>query len=157
MTRASGARQFRRIVHPTDFSRASDPAFRRALGLAAESGAELYLVHVIEPRGLELGKAYRTRETFEAIARREARDQLARAVRRAEQAGVRARPLVAEGRAWDAIVRTARQLRADLIVVGTHGRSGLSKAFLGSVAERVIAAAPCPVMTIPGRGGARSR
>jgi nucleotide-binding universal stress UspA family protein len=56
-----------------------------------------------------------------------------------------------EGVAANAIVRVARGQRADVIVMGTHGRGGLAKLLLGSVAERVVASAPCPVMTVRGR------
>jgi nucleotide-binding universal stress UspA family protein len=59
--------------------------------------------------------------------------------------------LLAEGVAHEQIVRLAKTKRADLVVMGTHGRSGLQKLFLGSVAGRVVIAAPCPVLTV--RGG----
>jgi len=59
--------------------------------------------------------------------------------------------LLAEGPAHEEIVRIAKRKRADLVVMGTHGRSGLAKLFLGSVAGRVVAAAPCPVLTVRGK------
>jgi nucleotide-binding universal stress UspA family protein len=64
---------------------------------------------------------------------------------------VRATTLVLEGVAHEQIVRAARSKKADLIVIGTHGRTGLAKLFLGSVASRVVAAAHCPVLTVRGR------
>ena len=64
---------------------------------------------------------------------------------------MRARPLVLEGVAHDQIARTARSKRADMVVIGTHGRTGLAKFFLGSVAARVVAQATCPVLTVRGR------
>ena len=67
---------------------------------------------------------------------------------KAKKAGVRATSVLLEGVAHAQIARTARRLRADVVVVGTHGRTGLAKLFLGSVAGRVIAIAPCPVMTV---------
>jgi nucleotide-binding universal stress UspA family protein len=64
---------------------------------------------------------------------------------------VRARALLLEGTAHDRIARAAKTQRADLIVMGTHGRSGLARFFVGSVASRVVSVAPCPVMTVRGR------
>jgi nucleotide-binding universal stress UspA family protein len=64
---------------------------------------------------------------------------------------VRARGVLLEGVAHEAIVREARKRRADLIVIGTHGRTGVARFFLGSVAARVTATAPCPVLTVRGK------
>jgi len=69
---------------------------------------------------------------------------------RARKSGVRASVTMAIGDAPSQIVQMARSSRMDLIVMGTHARKGMSKFFLGSVAERVIATAPCPVMTVRG-------
>jgi nucleotide-binding universal stress UspA family protein len=64
---------------------------------------------------------------------------------------VRARGLLVEGVAHEQITRAAKRLRADLIVMGTHGRTGVARFFVGSVAARVTATAPCPVLTVRGR------
>ena len=77
--------------------------------------------------------------------------QLAKRLAKAKAAGVRARGFLLEGVPHEQIVRIAKSRRADLVVMGTHGRSGLAKLFLGSVAGRVVAAAPCPVLTVRGR------
>ena len=74
--------------------------------------------------------------------------QIARLVGRAKKSGVRAATAMVTGDPSAQIVRIARSTRADLIVIGTHGRRGVSKFLLGSVAERVIATAPCPVLTV---------
>ena len=66
-------------------------------------------------------------------------------------AKVRARGLLLEGVAHDQIVRAARRKKADLLVLGTHGRTGVARFFLGSVAGRVVASAPCPVLTVRGK------
>jgi nucleotide-binding universal stress UspA family protein len=83
-------------------------------------------------------------------ARQWSAQQLRRLADRAGTAGVRATPLLREGDPADQIVRAARSTKADLVVVGTHGRRGLPKFFLGSVAERVVARASCPVVTVRG-------
>lgn len=72
-------------------------------------------------------------------------------LKRARGAGVKAKSIIVTGTPADLIVRTARSRRADLIVMGTHGRSGLSRFLLGSVAARIITMAPCPVLTVRGK------
>lgn len=144
----------RLILHPTDFSRASGAAFLKAVALAKESRAQLLLVHVMLPPTPFIGDGYvspKTYEELEAAARRSAQRELAKVAARAQKAKARVKAVLLEGVPYDRIARAARSKRADLIVMGTHGRSGLSKFFLGSVAERVIALAPCPVLTVRGK------
>ncbi len=146
--------RIRRILHPSDFSSASRAAFKRALELARTSRAQLIIAHVIEPTVPMVGEGYIPPQTYEAIeasARAYAKRGLDKLVKQARKAGVRATTRVLEGTAHERIVRAARGLRADLIVMGTHGRAGLARLILGSVAGRVIALAPCPVMTVRGK------
>ena len=146
--------RFRRILHATDFSTASAPAFAEALALARQERAELRLVHVMTPPAMFLEDSYLSARTFRELqsqARRAVEDRLARLLARARRAGVRAGADVREGLPADEIVRAARRRRADLIVVGTHGRSGFARAILGSVAARVVTLARCPVLTVRGR------
>ena len=70
---------------------------------------------------------------------------------KAKKSGVRATGFLLDGVTHDQIVRFAKSRRVDLVVMGTHGRSGLAKLFLGSVAGRVVTAASCPVLTVKGR------
>lgn len=147
-------RLYHRILHPTDFSRASRPAFDRAVALAKQDRAELLLVHVMVPPAPFVGDGYvspKTYEDLEAAARRSAESHMKAALARAKKAGVRATALLVEGMPFDQIVRIAKSKRADLIVIGTHGRTGFSRFFLGSVAERVVQLAPCPVLTVRSR------
>jgi universal stress protein A len=147
-------RAFRRILHPTDFSAASRPAFQLALALARNSRASLTILHVIAPFAPTLGEGYvppRTWESIERQVRSQAQNQLAKLVARARKAGVRATSLLQEGPSADRIARAARARRADLVVMGTHGRSGLARLVMGSVAERVVGSAPCPVLTVRAR------
>ncbi len=142
---------YRRILHPTDFSRASRPAFERAVKLARQEGAELLIVHVMVPPAPFVGDGYvspKTYEDLEAAARKSAESQLKTVLARAKKAGARARAILTEGIPVEQIVRAAKGKRADLIVIGTHGRTGFSRFFLGSVAERVVQLAPCPVLTV---------
>ena len=146
--------RIRRVLHPTDFSRTSGAAFTKALDLAKTSKAELLVVHVLAPAVPMVGDGYVSPEVYEdlvASARADGKKNLDVLVAKAKKAGVRAKSLLLEGVPHEQIARTARTQRADLVVMGTHGRTGLAKLFLGSVAGRVIAIAPCPVMTVRGK------
>jgi nucleotide-binding universal stress UspA family protein len=140
---------WRRILHPTDFSPASEPAFAQALEIAGREGAELILVHVLEPISPFPDGDYRARHrelriALETAAHRALHPLLARAKR----AAVPASDMVMEGWPPEEIVKLARKRRADLIVIGTHGRTGMKRLLLGSVGERVLLLAPCPVLTV---------
>jgi nucleotide-binding universal stress UspA family protein len=146
--------RIRRILHPTDFSRASGAAFKKAVDLAKTSKAELLVVHVLASTVPMVGDGYVSPEVYEdlvASARAYGKKNLDALVAKAKKAGVRAKSLLLEGVPHEQIARTARKQRADLVVMGTHGRTGFAKLFLGSVAGRVIAIAPCPVMTVRGK------
>ena len=143
--------RIRRVLHPTDFSRASAGAFARAVETARSNRAELLLLHVIMPTYLPIGDGYISPKVYadmEASARAYAQKHLAALVAKAKKAGVRAKGLLMEGPPHERIAQAARRKRADLVVIGTHGRTGLAKLFLGSVASRVLAIAPCPVLTV---------
>ena len=146
--------RIRRILHPSDFSRASGAAFGKAVELSKTNSAELLVVHVLAPILPMLGDGYVSPKVYGdlvASARGYGKKNLGALVAKAKKAGVRATSVLLEGVAHEQIARTARRLRADLVVVGTHGRTGLAKVFLGSVAGRVVAIAPCPVMTVRGK------
>jgi nucleotide-binding universal stress UspA family protein len=147
--------RIRRILCATDFSPASRPALARAIALCRANRAELSIVHVFTPAIPVAGEAYyalpQAYGRMLADIRAHARSELDRVVARAKKAGVRVKGLLFEGMPHDRIVRAARSTRADLVVMGTHGRTGLARFFIGSVAARVIALAPCPVMTVRAR------
>ena len=145
--------RIRRILVATDFSKTSAKALKSAIELAKGNRAKLTVVHAYVPFVPLVPEQYLEAGTWDRIdteSRRWAERQLAKLADRARKAGVRASAMLVTGDPSRQIVRTARSLRADLIVVGTHGRQGLTKFFLGSVAERVIATAACPVLTIRG-------
>ena len=142
--------QFRRILYATDFSPASLPAFRRALQLARESRARLFVAHVYSPV-IPLAGGHATAQTFARLVediQHDAERRLDRLVAHAKKRGVRARPLLLEGLPHDSILRAAKATRADLVILGTHGRTGLKRMFLGSIAAKIISLAPCPVLTV---------
>ncbi len=142
---------FRRILFGTDFSVASRRAFQHAIELARRGKARLVIAHVIPsvgPLGAEGYVAPRIYEEMERAVRRSAEKQLDDLVARARKSRVAARGLLLTGAAHEAIARAARREKADLVVVGTHGRTGLERLLVGSVASRVIGTAPCPVLTV---------
>lgn len=139
-------RDFTTIVVPTDFSYASDAALGYARMLAARFGASLHLLHVVDEAGS-------WSEVYAAIP--DIRDRLsADAARRLEAMvaclppPVQATSAVVCGSPVPTIVKVAESKGADLIVMGTHGRRGMGHLLLGSVAERVVRLAPCPVLTV---------
>jgi nucleotide-binding universal stress UspA family protein len=144
----------KRILHPTDFSSASSAGFSKAVEMAKESGAELVLLHVIDQavpipdEGYVPPKLY---DELRASALAWAKKKLDALVTKAERAGASARSLVAEGVAHEEILRAVRSLRPELVVMGTHGRTGLTRLVLGSVAARVASMSPTPVLTVRGR------
>ena len=142
------------IVHPTDFSPASRAAFARAVALARDEGAELLLVNVL-PSVMPLdGDGYMSPKTYDDLQRSiraQAQKQIDKLLAKAKAARVRARGLLLDGTPADAIARAARAKHANVIVMGTHGRTGLARLLMGSVAERVVGTAPCPVLTVRGK------
>ena len=146
--------RMRRIFFASDFSKASGKAFTTAVTMAKANQAPLTILHVIVPFVPIVPEQYINTVTWEQIdrqARRWSQRQLVKLVERAKKAGIRAVGLLLEGDPAQQIVRAARSKRADLLVVGTHGRTGLSKLFVGSVAARVVATASCPVATVRGK------
>jgi nucleotide-binding universal stress UspA family protein len=123
----------REILTATDFSPLARTALDLARALAATWGARLRVAHVVPP---VTDPGY-------------ASEQLAR-----EAARVGGDAVLLRGRTARELVRYAREQGIDLIVMGTHGRTGISRAVLGSVAEQVIRLAPCPVVAVPGRRAA---
>ena len=142
---------FRRILFASDFSPASRPAFATALELARAVKAELIVTHAVAPIVVPDNTMYAAAVDWNAVdkaAMESAQIELDRLARAARKARVRVRAVMARGSAAEAIVRTAKSRRANAIVMGTHGRTGLSRIVMGSVATRVIATASCPVMTV---------
>jgi nucleotide-binding universal stress UspA family protein len=139
----------RHILAPTDFSEHSTRAVTYAFELAQKVDAKLSLLHVIEVPVYAIEVSLPL-EDLEQDARRE----LARLLPEAETAHVAVTRLVVMGVPYQRILETAADEQVDMIVMATHGRTGLSHLIMGSVAERVVRTAPCPVLTIrpPGEG-----
>lgn len=135
-------RQFKKILCPVDFDPNSLPALRLASELAQEGKATLHLLHVVAmPPGPEAALSFGKMETA-------ARTRLEQLARTRIPDKVRYKVEVTIGDPAVEALQAAKSLQADLIVMATHGRRGLSHFVLGSVAERVVREAPCPVLTV---------
>ena len=146
-----------RILVPVDFSDWSRAALSYALGIAARFDAAVDVFHVFPlPPPIDPNVVFQTSDgsslTVPQLMRREAKDDLSEFLRGAvgpdTPAEVEVRGHTKCGEAADEILRRATMGRYGLIVMGTRGRSGLSRVFMGSVAEAVLRQAPCPVMTV---------
>jgi len=139
----------RHIFPPTDFSDYSKKAISDAFELARTFGATLSLLHVLEPSPY-LGEFTLPTMGEELLGdlERQASAALAQVLPEAQQAKIEVTRAVAIGSPAQKIVETAEAEHVDLIVMATHGRTGLSHLLIGSVAERVVRTAPCPVLTI---------
>ena len=151
-------RTIARILVPTDFGPAAGAALDYAITLARQFEASLRLLHVVDDPfvagaawGSEVyvGPVPAMRETLVD----EAAAKLSAQLERADVGPVPARSEVRIGRPADLIREVAEQEACDLIVMGTHGRTGMAHLLMGSVAERVLRTAPCPVMTVRASDG----
>ena len=148
---------FRRILVPVDGSRTSDSGLKTAIRMARDEKAALMLLHVVDESVLALsgeysGAAYMDR--LMADMREGGRKIIAAASAAAKKQGVTAKTVLIEsvgpGRVADIIVQQARKLRADAIVIGTHGRRGISRMVMGSDAEEVVRNSRVPVVLVKG-------
>jgi nucleotide-binding universal stress UspA family protein len=140
-----------RLLCPTDFSESADRAQRRAVGLARALGAELVLLHVATDPPPVYNEGFWGLADVPAFVegqRKWATDMLQSRVDTIVKDGTAARAKVTAGVPVDEIVRAAAEEAVAFIVMGTHGRGQLDRLLLGSVADRVIRLAPCPVMTV---------
>ena len=144
----------RRIVYATDFSPASKPAFSAAVNLATSLRARLTIVHVTPGVIPVVPEQYFDASLYDRIEQ-EARDWSLRRLKtlaaRARKQGARVTTQSREGDPATEVIRTAKSAHAHLIITGTHGRGGVPRFLLGSVADRLVRTSPCPVMTVRGR------
>jgi nucleotide-binding universal stress UspA family protein len=144
------------ILVPHDFSEAAEHALSYALDLAGRLGARLTIVHAFEDPYAVAESVQYSAEML-GVIEGAARTALDGVVARARRSGVAIEGVLRQGRAWSEIDAAAVAAKADLIVMGTHGRRGVSRALLGSVAEKVIRTAPCPVLTVHESEGAQAK
>lgn len=144
---------FHKIMCPVDFSPGSREALVMAAELARESNAQLVVAHVSEPSQWALGGEFQLApQVIQGMVDSEGAE-LAKWKLHAKELGVKeVATRFLTGAPWDQIASAAREDRAiDLIVMGTHGRTGLKHVLLGSVAEKTVRHAPCPVLVVRSR------
>jgi nucleotide-binding universal stress UspA family protein len=145
------------IVVAHDFSDTAVYAFGYALGIAAKFGARVTVVHVYDVATFGYPDAFVASFDWASEVERIALESLGQIVESARPSGVDVRTELRRGPAWSEIAAFATESGADLVVMGTHGRRGVARTLLGSVAEKVVRVAPCPVLTVhlpPRKGGA---
>ncbi len=142
---------FKRFLVPTDFTETSEKAIEWALSLAEQLGSWVTLMHAYEIPiiGFPDGALVATADIATRIAD-VSRAGLETAVARRQGRKVKVDGILRDGVAWEEIDHVADEIDADLIVIGTHGRRGLARALLGSVAENVVRTAHRPILTIHG-------
>ncbi len=134
------------ILHATDFSEPSEHAFELACALARDYAARLVVLHVVSPPTVMLAEGVAP-SPIEPILE-EAKANLDRL--QPPDRSFRFERRVTQGNAPEAILKTIEELDVDLVVLGTHGHTGLRRLLMGSVAEQVLRKAPCPVLTVKG-------
>jgi universal stress protein A len=140
--------KLRTILVPVDFSERSRAALNYAVTLAGDFGGSLLVLHVLDPL-LVAGRLESARlRQLKTSSRGEAVKQLQALSRELVQTGVRTKLFLRHGPATDIIVAFAVAKKADLIIMGSQGRTGLSRLLIGSVAERVVRHAFCPVLVV---------
>ena len=138
---------FRSILVATDFSESSDKALQHGIVIARRCAATICLMHVVSSLGLTMAGPDAIASSTEC-ARREVEVRQGQLVRSGALAGLRHRVIVRDGNLWQQLEQTIGEEQIDLLVVGTHARSGLAKLVFGSVAEQILRNAPCPVLTV---------
>jgi len=142
-------RAYAAMLVPTDFSECAELALEEAIALARRLGARMLLLHAYElPALLPGAEGSIALGELDRSIRESARAALQERAERVRSAGLEVEVRVEAGSPVELIARTAEENRIDLVVIGTHGRTGLAHVLLGSVAERTVRTAPCPVLTV---------
>lgn len=139
---------FTKVLVGTDFSEPASRAVERAIDVARRYEAHLHIVHVWEVPLIVGGPMAGPAVDWITPIEQAARAQLDELVDGLRAGKVDVTATLSSGVAWDRIIAIAEQVGADLVVVGTHGRTGIRRALMGSIAERVVRLSPVPVLTV---------
>jgi nucleotide-binding universal stress UspA family protein len=142
--------EIKKILLPTDFSEYSRHASKYAMALAESFKAKLYLFHACEHpvAGAGLETYHFSLPEYIADLEQRERKALSAAATEIQECGIEVEPVFVLGRAYQEIVKAAKDLNIDVITMATHGNKGLSHFVFGSTAEKVVRLAPCPVLTV---------
>jgi nucleotide-binding universal stress UspA family protein len=141
-------KDIRKILVPTDGSDPSLRAAEYAISIAKLIGAQILVVFVVDDVVLDQMAKITEREPAERELREDGKGYIKYVLSLADKAGVKASSIMEEGRPFERILRTAKDSNSDLIVMGTYGRRGTDRILIGSVAERIIEYASCPVLVV---------
>jgi nucleotide-binding universal stress UspA family protein len=144
------ARTIERILVPHDFSETADAALAMALDLAERLHARIIILHAYEVPTYVFPESVVATADLIGQIRGAAEEALATVKERDQRSGVQVDTLLRQGVAWSEINAVAKEFAADLVVMGTHGRRGVARALIGSVAEKIVRTSPCPVLTVHG-------
>jgi len=141
--------KIRRILLPTDLSGAADRALKQAVELAAQHRAKIDILHVVTLENLDPSNFQQALNAYMAKVEDEVFNDLSTRSEPIKTRGITVETVISR-RAYpvQAILERIKETEPDVVVIGTHGRSGLRKLLLGSVAARIVLEAPCPVMTV---------
>jgi nucleotide-binding universal stress UspA family protein len=143
--------KLKKILYPTDFSESSLEALKYGISFAREFKAKLVLLHVVNEKvfseGLNLPRVVSIEE-LEREMTAEAERQLKVIVPPEERSHLDTETVILKGNPFIEIIRYAHEQDVDLIIIGTHGRSGVEHIIFGSTAEKVVRKAPCPVLSV---------
>jgi nucleotide-binding universal stress UspA family protein len=140
--------EFKRILVPTDFSEGAESALDVAIDLSKKYGAQITLLHCYEVPLYVYSGAPPVPADYWTPIQNAASRRLEAAVAELARRSPEAKGLLSQGAPWEQILHAADETKADLIVMGTHGRRGLTHVLLGSVAEKVVRLSPVPVLTV---------
>ncbi len=148
--RLKGMMKIEKILFPTDFSESSNHALKYAISFAKEHNAKLFLLHVIENIYIYPGFSETAFPMVELYADMEkyAENEMTSTINKRCPENIPTEKIIAKGTPFLEIVNTAKDREIDLIVIATHGKSGLEHVFFGSTAEKVVRKSPCPVLSI---------
>jgi glycine betaine transporter len=137
------------ILCPIDYSMYSEKALNYAIEIAEKYGSKLYVIHVLDMRVYDMNESelYNFNIIDESTIE-ELRDRLLKCVKEDVRSKIPVETIIVQGVPFVEIIKAAKDHTIDLIVMGTHGRTGISHAIIGSVAEKVVRKAPCPVLTV---------
>jgi nucleotide-binding universal stress UspA family protein len=147
--------KYKKVLFCTDFSEGSDYAFQFALGIANRDKGHLYILHVIPDNPYQkYAETYMTEEDVEKKQKdieEDVNNQYEEHYVKKIENGTNFRIVTKSGREAEEIINFSNNEKVDLIVMGTHGRTGIENVFFGSVAEKVLRRSPIPVLIIPGK------
>jgi nucleotide-binding universal stress UspA family protein len=141
---------FKNIIVPTDFSELSESSFAPALDIAKRYGAKIHLTYVLEktPPFLAMRSLDVTEDEVMKNMEQNAKEQLEEMIKKFGDSEVEIIPVLRKGLDYEEIVAYSKEIQSELIVIATHGRTGIMHTLLGSVAQKVIRYAKCPVLVI---------